>query len=90
MGKFLERVGRRKLIIPIYKALVATPDGLAFAEQVFAKAKPGTHPITAGTIEQVIAEGKAKLGDAPAPAAPADAKPEGGASAPQADPAAAH
>mgnify|MGYP007076406402 CR=1 FL=1 len=24
-------VGRRKLIMPIYKALVATPDGLAFA-----------------------------------------------------------
>ncbi|MCO5055131.1 M1 family metallopeptidase [Thermomonas sp.] len=90
MGKFLERVGRRKLIIPIYKALVATPGGLAFAEQVFAKAKPATHPITAGTIEQVIAEGKAKLGNAPAPAAaPAVPKPEGEAAA-QADPAAAH
>lgn len=90
MGKFLERVGRRKLIIPIYKALVATPDGLAFAEQVFAQAKPGTHPITAGTIEQVIAEGKAKLGNAPAPAAaPAAPKPEGEAP-PQADSAAAH
>ncbi len=89
MGKFLERVGRRKLIIPIYKALVATPDGLAFAEQIFAKAKPATHPITAATIEQVLAEGKAKLGAAPqAPAA--DAKPVADAPAAQADPAAAH
>ncbi len=66
MGKFLERVGRRKLILPVYKALVATPDGLAFAEQVFAKAKPATHPITAGSVEAIIAEAKAK-----APAAPA-------------------
>ena len=39
MGKFLERVGRRKLIMPTYKALVATPDGLAFATQVFARAR---------------------------------------------------
>lgn len=66
MGRFLERVGRRKLILPVYKALVATPDGLAFAEQVFAKAKPATHPITAGSVEAIIAEAKAA-----APAAPA-------------------
>ncbi|MFN3703642.1 M1 family metallopeptidase [Thermomonas sp.] len=60
MGKFLERVGRRKLILPIYKALVATPDGLAFAEQVFAKAKPGTHPITASSVEAILDGAKAK------------------------------
>lgn len=60
MGKFLERVGRRKLILPVYKALVATPDGLAFAEQVFAKARPGTHPITAGSVEAIIDGAKAK------------------------------
>ncbi|MBV2208997.1 MAG: M1 family metallopeptidase [Thermomonas sp.] len=70
MGKFLERVGRRKLILPIYKALVATPDGLAFAEAVFAKAKPGSHPITAGSVEGILAEAKAKApAAAPAPAA---------------------
>ena len=73
MGKFLERVGRRKLILPVYKALVATPDGLAFAEQAFAKAKPATHPITAGSVEAIIAEAKAKAPAAPtAPAAPAE------------------
>lgn len=70
MGKFLERVGRRKLILPIYKALVATPDGLAFAEAVFAKAKPGSHPITAGSVEGILVEAKAKApAAAPAPAA---------------------
>jgi len=54
MGKFIERVGRRKLILPIYKALVVTPDGLAFAEQAFAKAKPGSHPITAGSVQTIL------------------------------------
>ena len=65
MGKFLERVGRRKLIMPTYKALVATPDGLAFAKQVFANAKPGYHPITTGSVQETIANAK--------PVAPADA-----------------
>ena len=61
IAKFLERVGRRKLIMPIYGALVKTPDGLAFAKQVFAKAKPAYHPITTGSVEEAIA--KAEAGD---------------------------
>jgi hypothetical protein len=56
IAKFLERVGRRKLIMPTYGALVKTPDGLAFAKEVFAKAKPGYHPITTGSVESVIAD----------------------------------
>jgi len=73
LAQFLRKVGRRKLILPVYKALVATPDGLAFAEQAFAKAKPATHPITAGSVEAIIAEAKAKAPAAPtAPAAPAE------------------
>ncbi len=58
MGKFLERVGRRKLIMPTYKALVATTDGLAFAKDVFARARPGYHPITTGSVEAMIAGAK--------------------------------
>jgi len=64
IAKFLERVGRRKLIMPTYNALVATPDGLAFAKQVFAKAKPGYHPITTVSVEETIA--KAEKRDATA------------------------
>ncbi len=57
IGKFLERVGRRKLIMPIYAELVKTPDGLAFARQVFEKAKPGYHPITTGSVEAALGQG---------------------------------
>jgi leukotriene-A4 hydrolase len=64
MGEFIARVGRRKLILPIYKALVATPDGLAFAEQVFARAKPSSHPITASSVEAILAEGKRSQAEA--------------------------
>jgi len=69
MGKFIERVGRRKLILPIYKALVATPDGLAFAEQAFARAKPGSHPITAGSVQAILDTAKHMHPAAPAPSA---------------------
>jgi hypothetical protein len=45
--------------MPTYAELVKTPQGLQLAEQVYAKAKPGYHPITSGSVEQVIADAKA-------------------------------
>lgn len=54
IAAFLERIGRRKLIMPTYEELVKTPDGLAFAKEVFAKAKPGYHPITTGSVQETI------------------------------------
>jgi hypothetical protein len=54
MEKFLIGIGRRKLIEPTWKELVKTPNGLAFARQVFAKAKPGYHPITATTVQALL------------------------------------
>ncbi len=60
MAAFLEKIGRRKLIMPIYEALAQTPEGLALAKQVFAEARPGYHPITTASVEQVIAKGEGK------------------------------
>lgn len=58
IAEFLQRVGRRKLIMPTYKELVKTPEGLGFAATVFAAARPGYHPITTGSVEAVIAGAK--------------------------------
>jgi leukotriene-A4 hydrolase len=55
LAAFVDRIGRRKLVEPIYRALVATPDGLAFAKQTFAHARPNYHPITIASIEELIA-----------------------------------
>jgi leukotriene-A4 hydrolase len=63
---FLLSIGRRKLIIPIYTALAETADGLAFAEAAFAEARAGYHPITVGSVEELLTEAKQKL----APKAP--------------------
>ena len=74
MGKFLERVGRRKLIMPTYKALSETTGGLAFARQVFAKAKPGYHPITTGSVQETL-EGAKPVEPALPASDPSAAKP---------------
>lgn len=58
-GEFIQRVGRRKLVLPIYAELLKTPEGLAFAKGVFAKAKPGYHPITTASVEDMIAKAEA-------------------------------
>ena len=57
-SEFLQKVGRRKFVMPIYEALVATKDGREFAREVFDKAKPGYHPITIASVEDVLARKK--------------------------------
>lgn len=54
IAAFLQKVGRRKLIIPSYTALTETKDGWAFAQKVFVSARPGYHPITIGTVEALL------------------------------------
>jgi len=65
MSAFMQRVGRRKLIMPIYEALVKTPEGLQFAQDVFTKARPGYHPITTTSVGATLA--KAELAKAQHP-----------------------
>jgi aminopeptidase N len=55
---FLIAIGRRKLVMPTWEALAATPAGLEFARGVFAKARPGMHPITANSVEGVLAKAR--------------------------------
>ena len=76
MAAFLEKIGRRKLIMPIYEALAQTTDGLAFAKQVFDKARPGYHPITTGSVEALLSKAApTRSGPEPTPATPAPATP---------------
>ena len=56
IADFLKRIGRRKLILPIYEALAATGEGREFARKVFAEAKPGYHPITTAAVEAALAK----------------------------------
>jgi leukotriene-A4 hydrolase len=57
-AEHMTRIGRIYLTTPLYKAFVKTPEGLAYAEQVYAKAKAGYHPLTQQVVEGIIAKAK--------------------------------
>jgi leukotriene-A4 hydrolase len=54
------RIGRLYLAMPIYKAFVKTPEGFAYAEQVYANAKQGYHPLTCMAVERLFAKTRAQ------------------------------
>ncbi len=54
MQKFLEKVGRRKYLMPIYEALAKNPDDLAWARMVFNKAKNNYHYVSKSSIEEIL------------------------------------
>ena len=58
MENYLLRIGRRKLILPLYRDLAATPAGLELARKIFAKARPGYHPLAQTSIDDVLKETK--------------------------------
>jgi len=51
---YLKSIGRRKLVAPLYEALMKTPAGPEFARRVFAKARPGYHPQTVAAIDAIV------------------------------------
>jgi len=69
-GEHMRRIGRLYLTTPLYKALARTPAGLAYAEQVYAAAAPGYHPLTQAAVAAILAKARAMAGtQGPAPQA---------------------
>jgi leukotriene A-4 hydrolase/aminopeptidase len=54
MEDYMMRIGRRKLILPLYRDLAATPEGLVLARRTYAAARPAYHPLTQGSIDDVL------------------------------------
>jgi leukotriene A-4 hydrolase/aminopeptidase len=54
LEKFLMTVGRRKFLKPLYTELAKTPDGLQMAKTIYAKARPGYHAVSSGTIDEIL------------------------------------
>ena len=55
LASFLTRQGRLKYIRPLYTLLAASPEGLARAKLIYADAREGYHPISAGSIDKILA-----------------------------------
>ena len=56
LENFLMHVGRRKFLVPLYRALLATPDGRNRARAIYNKARPNYHSVATGTIDALLAE----------------------------------
>lgn len=58
MRSALERhligIGRRKLMVPLWTELAKTPKNKAWALDVYAKARPGYHPIAQATVDAIL------------------------------------
>jgi hypothetical protein len=54
MERYMVRIGRRKLIVPLYRDLVATRDGAEMANRIFAKAREGYHPLAQDTVAEIL------------------------------------
>ena len=54
LESFLIEVGRRKFLTPIYRALASSEEGREQATKIYAKARPGYHAISRGTIDGIL------------------------------------
>jgi leukotriene-A4 hydrolase len=51
---YLTHIGRRKLVKPLYEALMKTPAGAAHARRIYRLARPGYHPLTAAAVDPIV------------------------------------
>ncbi|RYY12826.1 MAG: aminopeptidase, partial [Cytophagaceae bacterium] len=55
LSKFLLHVGRRKFLVPLYRALLATPGGRARAQEIYRQARPNYHSVATSTLDALLA-----------------------------------
>ncbi|MFZ2493707.1 MAG: M1 family metallopeptidase [Thermoanaerobaculia bacterium] len=54
LEQFLTKQGRRKFLKPLYQKMAESEEGLARAKKIYAKARPGYHAVSRGTIDQML------------------------------------
>jgi aminopeptidase N len=54
LERFLVEVGRRKFVKPLFEALRKAPGGRERARAIYAKARPGYHPITQSAVDELL------------------------------------
>jgi hypothetical protein len=54
MERYMIGIGRRKLIVPLYRDLAATSEGLAMAKKIFAEARDGYHPLAQTSVAEIL------------------------------------
>ncbi|QKG52668.1 M1 family metallopeptidase [Hymenobacter sp. BRD67] len=54
LEKFLRQVGRRKFLVPLYRALLAAPGGRARARKIYQQARPNYHAVATTTLDALL------------------------------------
>jgi leukotriene A-4 hydrolase/aminopeptidase len=54
LEEYLISIGRQKLIKPLYEELVKTPAGKERALKIYARARPGYHPIAQTSVDKIV------------------------------------
>jgi leukotriene-A4 hydrolase len=54
LEEFLTSIGRRKFLMPLYRALLKTPEGTAKARAIYSKARPFYHPIAVESVDKLL------------------------------------
>lgn len=55
LEKFLTTMGRRKFVLPLFQSLWAEGDwGRPIATRIYARARPGYHPVTTNSVDAVV------------------------------------
>ncbi|RPD44593.1 M1 family peptidase [Hymenobacter sediminis] len=54
LHQFLTHVGRRKFLVPLYRALLATPDGQERARRIYAQARGNYHAVATSTFDALL------------------------------------
>lgn len=55
LADFLHHVGRRKFLVPLYRALLAAPGGRARARAIYRRARPNYHSVATSTLDALLA-----------------------------------
>jgi aminopeptidase N len=58
LESFLLEVGRQKFLRPLYTEMMKTPGGEARARAIYAKARPGYHPIAQTSMDKIVKPSK--------------------------------
>jgi len=54
LKNYLISIGRRKLIVPLYKQLSESDSGLSWALEVYSIARPGYHGLAKGSVDAIL------------------------------------
>jgi leukotriene-A4 hydrolase len=54
LENFLRHVGRRKFLVPLYRALLAAPGGRARAQAIYRLARPNYHSVATSTLDALV------------------------------------